>query len=96
MSELTSKTYGVRFSAEVEAKILSEADRTGQTKTEVIRNATAKQLNETPVELTIKQLELRLLRKTFAMNCIIVGLTPDQKAQAIKDFNSIFNQEVIR
>ncbi|EGQ8007781.1 hypothetical protein M5224_001812 [Vibrio parahaemolyticus] len=95
MSDLTSKTYGVRFSAEVEALIQRESDRTGQTKTEVIRSATAKQLKQEPIELTIKQLELRLLRKSFEMNCAIVGLTDKQKKQAATTSNKAFGQEVL-
>ncbi|EPC6194223.1 hypothetical protein ACR0W7_002432 [Vibrio cholerae] len=95
MSEFTSKTYGVRFTADVEAQIEREADRTGQSKTEVIRAATARQLNQPPLELAIKQLELRLLRNCFEMNCAIVGLTDVQRNQAARAFNQSIGQEVL-
>ena len=96
MSELTGKTHGVRFSLEVDALIQDEADRTGQTRTEVIRNATAKQLKEPTLEFLLKQLEVRMLRRSFEMNAIIVGLTPQQRQQAIRECNSKFKQELLK
>ncbi|EHH1246070.1 hypothetical protein NB466_08005 [Vibrio fluvialis] len=95
MSEFTSKTYGVRFTADVEAQIQREADRTGQSKTEVIRAATVRQLSQASIELQMKQLELRLLRNSFEMNSAIVGLTDEQRNQAAKAFNQSIGQELI-
>lgn len=96
MSDLTGKTHGVRFSAEIDALIQRVADKTGQTRTEVIRTSTATQLKQPSLEFLLKQLELRILRRNFEINCIIVGLTEEQRAQAILECNRVFGQEVIQ
>ncbi|MFA0629126.1 hypothetical protein AB4589_15105 [Vibrio sp. 10N.222.49.A3] len=95
MAELTGKTIGIRLPPALDAKVLREADRTGQTKTEVIRAATVRQFDQEPIEVLIKQLELKLLRKTFEINCEIVGLTEDQKAEAVININLALGQEVL-
>lgn len=96
MNKLTGKTYGVRFSLEVEALIQEEADRTGQTCTEVIRNATAQQLKGPRLDFLLKQLEIRMLRRNFETNSIIVGLTAEQRQQAMHECNHRFKQEVLK
>lgn len=95
MSDLVGKSYGVRFPADVQQKIQEHADRNGLTKTEVIRNSTTKQLMQPSLEYLIRQLEKRLLQKSFAINSVIVGLTEEQREQAIADINDTFKRKVL-
>ena len=95
MSDLVGKSYGVRFPADVQQKIQQHADQHGLTQTEVIRNSTTKHLMQPSLEYLIKQLEKRLLQKTFEINCVIVGLTTTERKKAITDINDKFKQEVL-
>jgi hypothetical protein len=95
MSNLVGKSYGVRFPADVQQKIQEHADRHGLTQTEVIRNSTTKQLMQPSVEYLIKELEKRLLKKTFEINSVVVGLNETQREQAKADINDTFKHKVL-
>ena len=57
---------------------------------------TAKQLKEPGLDFLLKQLEIRMLRRSFEVNSIIVGLTSEQRKQAMHECNAIFKQEVFK
>jgi hypothetical protein len=95
MGPLVGKSYGVRFPSDVQNKILAEADKNGFTQSEVIRNSVTRDLMQPSLEYLFKQMERRMLRHNFEMNCIIVGLNKMQREQAKRDCNSLFKQEVL-
>ncbi|ARN64659.1 hypothetical protein FORC36_0142 [Vibrio vulnificus] len=81
----SSKTIGVRFTPDVYRHISSKGYRTGLTDTEVVRNAVTESLMKPSLEHLLNQLEIRMTRKLFEMNCIIVGLNDEQRVQALTD-----------
>ena len=95
MAKFVSPTYGVKFPDEIDTLIRAEAARTDKSKTEVVRHAATQSLTQPSLSHVIKQLELRLLRRNFEMNCIIVGLNAQQRQQAAQLCNTAFGQEVL-
>lgn len=96
MSKLTSKTYTIRLSLETQKSLMDKSDKTGLTPTEIIREATDRQLRQPTLTTLIRQLEIRMLRRNFEMNSIIVGLSSEQRAEAIKLCNEKFGQEILK
>jgi hypothetical protein len=96
MSDLVGKSFGVRFPADVQQKIQENADKHGLTQTEVIRNATTKQLMQPSLEYLIKQLEKRLLQKSFEINCVISALNEVEREKAITYINAALKQKVLQ
>lgn len=95
MSDLVGRTFSLKFPADALACIESEMEKTGLTGNEVIRNATTSHLMQPSLIHLLKQFEANMLRRNFEMNTIIVGLTQEQRQQALKDCNAAFDQEVL-
>ncbi|GDY26728.1 hypothetical protein AHAT_26180 [Agarivorans sp. Toyoura001] len=95
MSDLVGRTFSLKFPADVLNRIEAEMDKTGLTGNEVIRNATTSHLMQPSLIYLLKQFEVNMLRKNFEMNAIIVGLTKEQRLQAVEDCNVIFGKEVL-
>jgi hypothetical protein len=95
MSDLVGRTFSLKFPGDALACIESEMDKTGLTGNEVIRNATTSHLMQPTLIHLLKQFEANMLRRNFEMNVIIVGLTQEQRQQALKDCNVAFDQEVL-
>jgi hypothetical protein len=95
MSDLVGRTFSLKFPSDALACIELEMDKTGLTGNEVIRNATTSHLMQPSLIHLLKQFEANMLRRNFEMNAIIVGLTQEQRQQALKDCNAAFDQEVL-
>jgi len=95
MSDLVGRTFSLKFPSDALACIESEMDKTGLTGNEVIRNATTSHLMHPSLIHLLKQFEANMLRRNFEMNAIIVGLTQEQRQQAVQDCNAAFGQEVL-
>lgn len=95
MSDLVGRTFSLKFPADVLSRIEAEMDRTGLTGNEVIRNATTSHLMQPSLIHLLKQFEANMLRRNFEMNTIIVGLTQEQRQQAVRDCNTAFGKEVL-
>jgi hypothetical protein len=95
MNNPMGPNIAARFSIDVHALICHEAEKSGLTKTEVVRNATIKQLKQPSLELLLKKLELRMLTHCFEMNCIVVGLTKVQRQEAVAECNAKFGKRIL-
>ncbi len=95
MSDLVGRTFSLRFPGDALARIESEIDKTGLTGNEVVRNAATSHLMQPSLMHLLKQFETNMLRRNFEMNAIIVGLTQEQREQAVKDCNTAFGKEVL-
>jgi hypothetical protein len=95
MSDLVGRTFSLKFTADTLAHIEAEMDKTGLTGNEVIRNSTTSHLMQPSLIHLLKQFEVNMLRRNFEMNAIVVGLSQEQRRQAVQDCNTAFGQEIL-
>ncbi|WP_159821542.1 hypothetical protein [Colwellia sp. 20A7] len=96
MSNYSDKGRFVRFEREVDAKLQAEADRKGLPVIDIIRDSAFRYFDYPNHELLFQKLEIRLLRRLFTMNSIIVGLNDNEIQKALEQCNKEFEQEVLK